>query len=78
MKAILVIDMPNCCWECQLEHFGLCMGSTERKTIKDMNVVPKWCPLKKIPMKKDTARDKSYSIEDYRIGWNDCIEELEK
>lgn len=29
-----------------------------------------------MPEKKETVRDEAYSVEDYRIGWNACLEEI--
>ena len=83
MKAILVVDMPTVCGNCVLEQYcvinhkgysycGACGISTKNSEIlKD-------CPLKPMPSKKETARNEPYSIEDYRIGWNACLEETTK
>ena len=69
MKAILVIEMPECCAECPLmlwdaesEYYGACCP-----TLKEVNCVadsykenenkgtkPDWCPLRPMPMKRET------------------------
>ena len=77
MKAILVIDMPSCCHTCRLEHYGLCMGTLERKTIVNDSTMPNYCPLKPIPKMKSVSPDEVF-VKGYKCGWNAClVEELE-
>jgi len=81
--VVLVIKKPSCCWECRFEHFGLCMASQERYSIKYLNAIPALCPLKPIPQKKadengNISEQKEW-IEnewDFISGWNACLEEI--
>ena len=82
-KAVLVMDMPECCVDC-------CCGYFERYT-KELNLVcgatgedannvrkPDWCPLRELPEKitdlKSGYEDISTSIR--RVGWNACLDEI--
>lgn len=81
MKAILVLDeMPAGCLRCHLaiDH---CHGTIPPEKYYDKR--PSWCPLKEMPKKMDEEdyRQKVNGNGDYYeqvIGWNACIEELEK
>lgn len=86
-KAILVIDMPNCCIECPcyentLESCSVtddcAIGYGEIKRLDN-------CPLKPIPIKKMTERlfytnDEVYMRQncftEYDKGWNACLDEI--
>ena len=73
-KAILVMDMPSSCAECQLiledMTSAICFGS-------DVNTIdvewekkkPTWCPLREVPQKKDNNKY-------YALGYNACIDEI--
>lgn len=72
MKAILVIDMPEDCWDCHLpDKLVNCKGKPSR------------CPLKPMPEKInekviDFVPRGYWSSDVYEAkGWNDCIEEIE-
>lgn len=82
-KAVLIMDMPECCVDC-------CCGYFERYT-KELNLVcgatgedannvgkPDWCPLRELPEKipefKSGYEDFSVSIR--RVGWNACLDEI--
>lgn len=84
-KAVLVMDMPECCVDC-------CCGYFERYT-KELNLVcgatgedannvakPDWCPLLELPDKipefKSGYEDLGTSIR--RVGWNSCLDEILK
>ena len=57
MKAILVVDKPESCTSCLL---GICHKRWFcLKTLKDIEItdryhIPKWCPLKPMPLKRKT------------------------
>ena len=81
MKAILVLkEMPKECDECPFYDgaWGVyCMATNEPVKAEEK---PSWCPLKEMPQKKEPIeewwmKDKDIS---YRVGWNACLEELEK
>ena len=74
MKAILVIDMPERCFNCPLhqtvdgednEFMVFCNAEHWRepithKPIENLGKRPEWCPLKPMPMKKKI----------YQEAWN--------
>lgn len=64
-KAILVLDMPKYCDECQLYSYNgdWCSGAN-RQTLD--NNKPSWCPLKEMPLKDERVVD----------IWNSCIDEI--
>ena len=59
-KAILVIDMPNDCWECPMHVDGLddeneeIMVCNAEKIESHYGEKPSWCPLKPMPLKRKT------------------------
>lgn len=74
MKAILVIDMPKSCADCELADFGKCWGTS--------SYIPVTCPLKPLPPKLD-ANDwhRMFSglfseREAKGHGWNACLKEI--
>lgn len=74
MKAILVIDkMPTGCigCPCYCEDRGKCQNTWVE--VENDCVRPLWCPLKPIPKKHENVPKM-----EYELGWNDCIEEIEK
>ena len=84
-KAVLVMDMPECCADCACSYFE--RGSKELNLIcgatgEDANNVgkPDWCPLRELPEKipelKSGYEDISTSIR--RVGWNACLDEILK
>lgn len=75
MKAILVIDMPNDCLECDLAHNGefYCVITNSdccaRSRAKD-------CPLKPMLQKKEIEWSDSFGKHNYKKGFNECIDEI--
>ena len=83
MKAVLVLnEMPNSCHACPLTYIDYgddaYYGANTIRCVIDKDTIPhhgKWdeCPLKLLP--NEFGND----IEDqYAIGWNDCLEEIQK
>lgn len=83
-KSVLVINTPKYCALCVLRsgvHHPFCR--VNNRDITDLSIRPDWCPLKPLPEKiKATglynceyfkAGDRPPS---YKIGWNDCIDEI--
>ena len=78
-KAVLIMDMPECCVDC-------CCGYFERYT-KELNLVcgatgedannvgkPDWCPLRELPEK---ANHPDYCDNGrFDKGWNACLDEI--
>ena len=87
MKAILVIDMPNNCYDCQYCRFdarkynfrGCVLTDTDVQdgTIDICKEVHSCCPLKPIPDCQDVPDTISNDVA-YIIGWNDCVVEILK
>lgn len=81
MKSILVIDTPENCGKCRLADFGECRGSKSYIHMPTKGR-PKECPLRPLPEKKPVSYhddlygdvEKNYT----NIGWNLCLEVLEK
>ena len=77
MKALLVIDMPKDCIECET-HCEFCHLTG--------NCRPPKCPLKPMPFKKEGYQtggtlwngDPEVRFNEYALGWNACLDELEK
>ena len=81
-KAVLVMDMPECCVDC-------CCGYFERYT-KELNLVcgatgedannvgkPDWCPLLELPEHKLTIGTESESDRILmNVGYNACLDEI--
>ena len=80
MKAILVIDMPKGCCECNCA-IDLCHGTIPSK--EWYNKRPSWCPLRPMPNDyppyEKTRKQDFYTEEEfdaYEKGWNDCIDSI--
>ncbi len=79
-KVMLVLDEPMDCTDCHLTDLSsmtgdkLCLAAN-KKWIETQNVgkKPEWCPLRDIPMKKNT--DFCANIV-YANGWNACVDEV--
>ena len=78
MKAILVMDMPSSCEECNFHQYGICHAVRKciTGTPKGLKEKPDWCPLKPMPQRAnhpdwcDGGR--------YDKGYNACIDEIMK
>lgn len=71
-KAVLVMDMPECCGQCPCydRMFEIC--SYKYKDVDNKTIKPNWYPLKILPEEDE----KEYFLEwsrGYQGGWNDCI-----
>lgn len=73
-KAILLIDMPENCFDCPLcinDEYGLSLKCClQYKSYVDKEGKPNWCPLKPAPEKVDVFMD------EWADGYNDCLEEI--
>ena len=80
-KAVLIMDMPECCAECACSYFE--RGSKELNLIcgatgEDANNVgkPDWCPLRELPEK---ANHPDYCDNGrFDKGWNACLDAIDK
>ena len=84
-KSVLVIDTPENCYSCCLHepirNWSYC--AVKLKRIEDSSVKPDWRPLKPLPekMKVTGVYGREYfqsngKMPSYKIGWNDCIDEI--
>lgn len=79
-KAILVMDMPETCSNC--EYCALWDNYVcELKDDKFVDCVeptskPEWCPLKPLPEKFTNFEFDVMSYQRYKQGYNACIEEI--
>ena len=82
-KAVLVMDMPESCFDCNLCHIddredrATCQAyETAKEVDSDTFEKPEWCPLRKLPEKVnhpdycDNGR--------FDKGWNACLDEILK
>ena len=79
-KAMLIIDVPTKCAECQLFYntAGTKMCEAIGRLVECENKRPEWCPLREVPKKKIKSKADSTSL--IRIGeikgYNACIDEI--
>ena len=83
MKAILVIDKPIECDGCPCLNYNMwyCQADPKHRDGGD-DYVPEWCPLKPMPERMkvdyDTISSAEVTEKVVAIGWNACLEDLEK
>ena len=82
-KAVLVMDMPECCADCACSYFerdskelNLICGATG----EDANNVgkPDWCPLRELPEKKETNYYMNNKGKGIVEGWNACLDAIDE
>ena len=75
-KAILVIDMPDCCGKCPLvlmrQNETWCKPLQKRSTLFTK---PDWCPLKIAP-KIQTGYSYTDEEDAWIKGYNNCVREI--
>lgn len=85
-KAILVMDMPESCVDCQLRRKGYCEPYSWNNPLCGVynnlknNSKPEWCPLVPIPEKMQVCGKYPQSdriVPSYKAGWNACIDAME-
>ena len=81
-KAILVIDMPSCCYECKFLNdnydYPECIvtGETKGYTFRTKEQKMNKCPLKELPERMEGYDSIRYQWGEYEDGWNHCIDML--
>ena len=89
MKAILVIDLPKNCCECELSVTdSICEYCAITETLiqntfeesEDELKRNNDCPLRPMPLKRNQSEElaDTRGFDMYMEGWNDCLKELEK
>lgn len=77
-KAILVIDMPENCFQCKLQDWAHCRIVKRCHTGENR---PDWCPLHELPQKMQVCGKYPQAAgitPSYKIGYNACIDEIMK
>lgn len=76
-KAILVMDMPEDCSECEylrkVQNVRCCVLCDIAPRIR--NSRPSWCPLKPIPKRRTISPNKGF-LQGSDFGWNACIDAI--
>lgn len=83
MKAILLIDMPDSCEECDYcgwssdEMYRACLLNNCHLFHSEFVEIGRdgCCPLKPLPQKKQHGEEIDYEY-GYIDGWNDCLKEV--
>lgn len=77
-KAVLIMDMPENCYECKFFISRESYCSAKKKYVNSLAeyVRPSECPLKELP--KELLHIQIYSKESciYDKGWNDCLDKI--
>lgn len=76
-KAVLVIDMPNNCWECPcfMDNGWRCQCRLDMdEEVHDGR--PDWCPLHQLPEKWEEKPYNSASRKDWQRGYNHAIDDI--
>lgn len=82
-KAVLVMDMPESCFGCNLCHINSSGGEDRCQAFEVSRPVnsetyekPDWCPLRELPEK---ANHPDYCDNGrFDKGWNACLDEILK
>ena len=85
-KAILVIETPDKCLDCDLRVLDMdgsisCYYNKKEicNNVGENNRRPNWCPLKSLPERKEyiVPIDNVESQKDIiAVGWNACLREI--
>ena len=77
-KAILIINMPDKCFDCDFFYRSDNTPSCQLKlsAIDTAMAKPSWCPLKPLPEKSLTGLSDYYQWGTWEDGYNQCIDEI--
>jgi hypothetical protein len=78
-KAILVIDMPENCKDCDFCYYSdgrFPSCKLKLMATDDCMEKPDWCPLKQMPQHKNSYTCSEEFLEWCHIGYNECIDEI--
>lgn len=85
-KAVLVMDISECCADCPCSFFerdnpilNLICGVTQEDAYNVGR--PDWCPLRELPEKEETTYpqacyENSYWTDEMKAGFNACLNEI--
>lgn len=85
-KAVLIMDMPECCADCQLaddDPSGLYCVPADKYYDGEESTEDRasFCPLRELPEKKETTYPQacytnSYWTDEMKAGFNTCLNEM--
>ena len=89
-KAVLIMDMPESCGECNFNDFGAngiltCICIDDYMELEDdMDTCrPDWCPFRELPEKMEVCGTynadyyaKGGKMPSYKTGWNACLDAI--
>ena len=82
-KAVLVMDMPDCCADCQLaddDPSGLYCVPADKYYDGEESTEDRasWCPLRELPEKIPESKSEYEKVTTSvkRIGWNECLDAI--
>lgn len=85
-KAVLIMDMPECCADCQLaddDPSGLYCVPADKYYDGEESTEDRasWCPLRELPEKEETTYpqacyENSYWTDEMKAGFNACLNEI--
>ena len=72
-KAMLIMDMPSNCYECELNNYHFCFVTSDNvERYRNTEYKPTWCPLREVPQKME----KYHEHDEIALGYNACIDEI--
>jgi hypothetical protein len=88
-KAVLVMDMPESCFGCNLCHIdyeedrATCQAyETAKEVNSNIFEKPEWRPLRELPKRKEELPVEKYEFgglgKAFTSGWNTCLDEFLK
>jgi len=77
-KAILVMDMPESCSECNLHKDGYCQSKLKYTYGRIDECRASFCPVREVPQKADIKKAKTMTALTWYEGFNTCIDEILK
>lgn len=82
-KAVLLIDIPTNCTECDFAGTKLCAKAFAEafregkvKEVRDYNKRSEWCPFGELPEYKQVLSGRDLNgvyHDDFATGWNACL-----
>ena len=83
-KAVLVMDMPECCPDCRFfeSDWRECYAISKRynRDIMTEEAKPNWCPLRELLEKKEELAIEQYEFgglgKAFVSGWNACLDAI--
>ena len=78
-KGIILIDMPESCYECEYTCNNQWCELTDSSDIEKYIFAkkkPDWCPIKPMPEKIVYKNRQGLLQEQLALGWNACIDDI--